>query len=134
VWRRFLPDVRRIIGVVDGRAIVVTDAGVLAVAMDTGATVWRTPLPELMVAQACAGPHGIMVSQSIPIEAGKKFRPQLVWLDPADGHIVNSAPLPQFDDVEPRLGPLVIQSDRVWTWFGRGPHEPKRELVELKSK
>ncbi|HND52167.1 MAG TPA: PQQ-binding-like beta-propeller repeat protein, partial [Pirellulaceae bacterium] len=34
VWRRFLPDVRRIIGVSDGRAIVVTDAGVLAVAMD----------------------------------------------------------------------------------------------------
>jgi hypothetical protein len=63
--------------------------------------------------------------------ANENQRCVLVWLDPETGRETARLPLEQFADKQPLLGPLVVERDRLWTLFGRGLREPRREVFEL---
>lgn len=130
VWRRFLPDVRRVASLLDDRLIIVTDRGVEALAADDGRSLWRFEARNLLQGFVSGGPHGIVLSQTTPADDGKRLRPQLVWLDAANGQVRTTATLEPFADPAPRLGPLIPHGQRLFTFFGRGQAEAKRELLE----
>jgi len=56
--------------------------------------------------------------------------PALVWLDAADGDILGVMEFPPWQDNDPRVGPLVVAKDRLWTFFSK-EKDPNKDLVEL---
>jgi hypothetical protein len=72
-----------------------------------------------------------MYARREPAPGTAALQTRLVWLDPASGNELGSTVIPQWNDADPRLGPIVVYKDRLWTFFGKGQHEPTRDLVEL---
>lgn len=131
VWRRCLPDVRRVAGIQDGKLLVSIDAGMVALDAKTGDNVWRHDAPEATAEILLGGPGGLAyVSQRKTADA-KKTQLGLVWLDPKTGKPTATHPFAALDDEAPRIGPVVTHENRWWVFFGRGQNEPKRELLEL---
>ena len=134
IWRRFLPDLRRLSAVLDDRLIVATDRGLEAVAIADGQPLWRRDLPGLAFSMAAGGPHGLLAARTIPHSDPKKLVPELNWIDPATGATTAATIVEPFADPAPRLGPMLTIGDRLFVFFGRGQTEAKRELFECLSK
>jgi hypothetical protein len=64
-------------------------------------------------------------------QANDTWRPVLVWINAENGHETARLPLESLADKQPMLGPIVIAGERLWTLFGRGVREPRREVFEL---
>ncbi|HZL91067.1 MAG TPA: PQQ-binding-like beta-propeller repeat protein [Pirellulaceae bacterium] len=130
-WLSVLPDLLAISGLVEGKLIAWTESDLRALDAASGKTLWRRPATDLHSFQLC-GPSGIVFAQreSVP-GMPSSFQTRLVWLEPAGGNELGSAVVPQFTDADPRLGPLVAFNNRLWTFFGKGQHEPTRDIVEL---
>jgi hypothetical protein len=74
----------------------------------------------------------VLYARRIPIDATRsRFRPRLVWLDTTTGAIRGSHDLAGLEESDPRIGPLVIHRDRLWTFWGNGQHEASRDVIEL---
>jgi outer membrane protein assembly factor BamB len=130
-WLAVIPEVLSMVGLAGGRLIVTTEKGLVALDPHTGKTLWRQALSDLHSFQLCR-PESILVARREPLPDRKDvLQTRLVWLDAAGGQELASAVIPQLSDADPRLGPLVVYKDRLWTFFGRGQHEPTRDLVEL---
>lgn len=134
-WSTMLGDIRRLVGVHSGVVLVQVDSGFRGLDAETGQLVWSYRAAELLtcsVLESGSNPEGQFVfAQAMPIDSGKRFRPRLVWLEVATGREQGSISLSALDDENPQWGPLVTRAPRIWTFFGRGPHDPRRELVEL---
>ena len=134
-WSRFLPDVMRIVAWQENTVVVQYDQGLRGLDANTGSTNWEQRSTDNMTLQmasptASKSPD-LLIARSIRVDAGKKLQPQLVWLDIASGNIKSIKPLPELDGEEPRLGPALRAGNKLWTFFGRGQAEPKRELLEI---
>jgi outer membrane protein assembly factor BamB len=140
-WSTLMPDIRGVVGWRAGVVVVQTDAGFSGLSEKTGQVIWTTRAagiltvqmdgPAVGAAPATDASAWILISRTLPVDGAKKFRPQLDWLDVTTGAIRASAALPALDDEDPRLGPAIAGPNRTWVFFGRGPHDPRRELVEL---
>jgi len=130
-WRAFVPDLRRVVALLDDRLIASTDRGLEARSLKDGSRLWHHDVKRPLAACLAGGQHGIVYTESLPPDNEKKQVPQLVWLDPATGLPRAKTPLPTLADPAPRFGPLVPHGDRLFVFFGRGLAEPKRELLEL---
>lgn len=128
-WQHVLPGIRRVCGVVEGKLIVETAAGLQAFDSQNGVEAWRREA-NLLTAQALGEPGGVLIVENEQVEK-EAWRPSLVWLDPATGRETGRSPLAKFVDKQPMLGPLVVHEDRAWTFFGRGGREAAREIHEL---
>jgi outer membrane protein assembly factor BamB len=129
IWQRVLPELRRVIGLAEGRLLIQTADGLQAIDMNTSETVWERDGMQLD-AVLVRKPARVLAAEREPMANGQA-RPKLVWLELATGHEVGSAPLADLTDKQPCLAPLVLLSDRLWVIFGRGPLGPGRELLEL---
>ncbi|MFO0868938.1 MAG: PQQ-binding-like beta-propeller repeat protein [Pirellulales bacterium] len=134
VWRRFVPDVRRVAAIDGTSLIVVTDRGLEALAAADGSQLWRRSVKAVGDTLLAGGPQGIACTQFDLLEDGKQWRPQLVWLDATTGEPRVTVPLTAWTDPAPRCGPLIPYQNRLFAFWGKGPAEAKRELVELTSK
>lgn len=130
-WRAFIPDLRRLVAVLEDRLIVATDRGLEARGARDGARLWEHEVRRPLWGCLAGGPHGVIYSQTSPPDNEKKLTPELVWLDPATGLPRAACSLPTLADPAPRLGPLVPYGERFMVFYGRGQAEPKRELLEL---
>ncbi len=132
LWRRTLPDIRRIVGSSPDRVLLQTDGGFVALSTDDGAFLWRHEATPILDAHVC-GPDGtILYATRVATEADPKiFSPRLAWIDPATGAVTETTDLKGRDDKDPRMGPMLVHNDRLWTFYGRGQEDPIRELVEL---
>lgn len=129
-WETLLPDVLGCWGTSQGQIVLRTDAGVQALDAATGKRRWFTPLNDLQP-HALVDEQNILIARKVPKPDDKKPAIQLVWLDPATGSERAATLLPALTDGLPRLGLLVPYKDRLFTFFGRGQHDPNRDVVEL---
>jgi hypothetical protein len=141
LWRHAEQRPRRLLGRSGDRVIVETDDGIVALALADGQVAWRHHEPlgvetgrhpqgiERRCTAAAAGEKYVLYSvRSGPVDKPKT--PALVWLDAATGRQLGSVEVPQWQDVDPRIGPLIPAGGRLWTFFGK-EKDPKRDVVEL---
>jgi outer membrane protein assembly factor BamB len=132
IWSRTLPDLRRLLGISGGCLIAHGRERLLGLDPATGETRWLHPIEPLLHGHLCGGEHGILVARRQPIDEKKtKFVPELVWLDGRTGKETHSTRLDGLEDADPRLGPMVVIEGQVWTFFGRGPRDPYRDVIQL---
>lgn len=130
VWQQPLHDVRRLIGFAGKRVIVETARGWQAHAADTGAILWQHDAQQVLDAQVCPATGDLLFAEreSLP---NNVWRAVLVWLNPETGRETARQPLEPLTDPQPMLGPLVMDHDHLWTFFGRSIRDPNREVFEL---
>jgi outer membrane protein assembly factor BamB len=131
LWLAVLPDLLAISGLVDGRLIVWTESDLRALDAANGKLLWRHAVTALHTFQLCSPSH-VLYCRREPITGNTaSIQTRFVWLDPATGQEQGSAVATPLTDADPRLGPLMNYKDRLWTFFGKGQHDPNRDLVEL---
>ena len=128
-WQLVLPEMRRIVGLVDKKLLIETAAGFLGLDSASGKTEWRHDAAGLLHGQLCGAPGGLLFACREKVGA-ESWRPCLVWLDVATGREVSRSPLPNLSDKVPYLGPLVTDGDRIWTFFGRN-RDPTAKSMSL---
>jgi len=128
-WISVLPEVVGLVGLAQGRLIARTETDIRALDLATGQTQWRYPAAEAHSFQL-ADDNSILVASREQLP-NQQWQTRLTWLDPATGLATATTPLPTLVDPDPRLGPLVAYKDRLFTFFGRGQHDPNRDVVEL---
>ncbi|HEX5105296.1 MAG TPA: PQQ-binding-like beta-propeller repeat protein, partial [Pirellulaceae bacterium] len=131
IWMSVMPEVVGLAGLAQDRLIVRTETDVRALDPTTGNVQWRFPATDLHSFQL-ADDAAVLLAQREPAPNQKdQWLVRLTWLDPATGHATATTVLPTLVDPDPRLGPLVNYKDRLFTFFGRGQHDPNRDVVEL---
>jgi outer membrane protein assembly factor BamB len=129
-WETLIPDVLGVWGISKGQVICQTEAGVQALDVATGKRTWSALLNDLQ-------PHALVDDQRVLVARkglkadDKKPLIELTWLDAATGQPQGTTQLAALTDGTPRLGPLVPYKDRLFTFFGKGQHDPNRDVVEL---
>ena len=130
-WTTAIPDIVAILGIAEDKLLVRTETDVRALDKATGKLLWRRDLAELHSFAVCSG-NRLLVAQREPVPMQTNvIQNRLTWFDTASGNAVATAVLPNLNDADPRLGPLVQYKDRIWTFFGKGQADPIRDLVEL---
>jgi outer membrane protein assembly factor BamB len=130
IWQQAIPDVRRLIGLAGERVIVETARGWRAYAAPTGKLLWQHDAEQILDATVCPTAGDLVVAQREP-QPNDTWRPVLVWINSGTGRETARRPLEPLADKQPMLGPFVVAGDRLWTLFGRGLREPRREVYEL---
>lgn len=129
-WQFAGPEIRRVVGVVEGHVIVESNSGLHALDVKRGEQVWARPLTNVLEAQLVGKPGGILVARSLKLRAEQR-RVCLTWLDSRTGQDSASTWVPEFQDKDPQLTAILPVKDRLWVAWGRNPRDFKRELVEL---
>ena len=131
-WSAVLPEVVGIVGLSGPQLIVRTETEVLALDAATGARVWRHAAAE-MHPFALVDDKAVLITlrERVPDSKPEKWQTRLLWLDAATGQPAATSLLANLADADPRLGPLITYKDRVFTFFGKGQHDPTRDVVEL---
>ena len=130
VWQEAIPDLRRLIGIAGPRLIVETARGWQAHLPDTGKLLWQQAGEQILDAQICPASGDLLVAQR-ESQPGDQWRAVLVWLSAETGRETARQPLASFVDKQPLVGPLVVDGDHLWTFYGRGIRDPYRDLFEL---
>lgn len=133
-WSRTLPELRRLLGITGGCLIAHSTERLLGLDPMTGETLWQRPIEPLLLGYLCGGDQGILVARRQPVDEKKtRFVPELVWLDGRTGVETHSTRLVGLEDPDPRLGPLIVMDGQVWTFFGSGPNDAFRDVIQLAS-
>jgi hypothetical protein len=130
-WSAVLPEVVGIAGLAGDMLVVRTEGDIRGLNASTGATRWRYPANDLYSFQLVSDQRLLIARREHVPGQGNRWQPRLEWLSPTDGQLVATTSLPKLADEDPRLGPLVPYNDRLFAFFGRGQHDPAREVVEL---
>lgn len=130
-WRRCLPDVRRIVGVLGDKLLAAQDGGFVALDRRTGQVVWRHAAADATAEALIGGPGGFAYVVQRRAADGKRLQSGLVWVNGETGRTASEQMFAALDDDAPRVGPFVSHQNRWWTFFGRGQNEAKRDLLEL---
>ncbi len=130
-WSVVLPELLGIVGLSGHRLIVRTETDLRALDLATGQTLWRTLASELHSSQLVDDRSLLIAARQRTPQSNDQWLTRLVWLDAATGQPAATCTLPNLVDADPRLGPLVPYKDRIFTFFGRGQHDPNRDVVEL---
>ncbi|MEI8229003.1 MAG: PQQ-binding-like beta-propeller repeat protein, partial [Planctomycetota bacterium] len=142
LWRLDDVSVSRLCGIARDRLVVeriglVASAGspkpghadLIGVDAATGKVAWRYGPADLLDASLVSD-EGVLVAVREPV-VGKNARVAvLVLLDPATGRETRRWPLAACEDPQPFLGPLVPSAGGLRVFFGRGPAEPTRDLMQ----
>jgi outer membrane protein assembly factor BamB len=130
IWQQAIPDIRRLIGLAGQRVVVETARGWQAYAAPSGKFLWQNDAEQILDANVCPATGDLVVAHREP-QANDTWRPVVVWINAETGREKSRLPLESLADKEPLLGPFVVAGDRLWTLFGRGLREPRREVYEL---
>lgn len=130
VWQEPIPDLRRVIGLSGERLVVETARGWQAQGVADGKLLWQSDADQVLDAQVCPASGDLLVARR-EIQHNDVWRSVLVWLNAESGRELARLPLDQLNDKQPFLGPLVMDQDHVWAFFGRGLRDPHRDLFEL---
>jgi outer membrane protein assembly factor BamB len=130
-WSAVLPEVVGLVGLASDLLIVRTEADVRGLDRSGGATRWRYAADDLFSFQLVDRDRLLLARRERVPGQTDQWQTRLMWLNPADGKPMATTVPPNLADSDPRLGPLVPYKDRLFTFFGRGQHDPTRDLVEL---
>ncbi|MGA2034099.1 MAG: PQQ-binding-like beta-propeller repeat protein, partial [Thermoguttaceae bacterium] len=134
-WRRTSGGIRRWLDAVDGRLLVQTTDGIVALDCETGQTLWGRTIPRLAEGYARAGPGLLLCAQHEPLSTGSEC-PVLVWLDSKTGATRARTPLWNLRGKQAMLGPLVVHGKDLWALATsadeRGLLQPQMDIVALR--
>lgn len=135
-WRQPVPGLRRLLGLDGSRVIVQTDAGFAALDVADGKVLWETSAPDALdgVLLAASGELISARRHALLEDKNKASCPLLVKIDTETGRETAAWLLDNLQHEQPRLGPLVVVGDRLWTLFGRGEKDAYRDILELAVK
>lgn len=134
LWSRLMMNLERVVAIGSQHLVVQTSTGLATFRLDDGRTEWTLPLAGLTMGVTGVAGGDILAVQRVPSDAaGKRFQPRLLWIDSAAGQIRAAAPLAELEDADPRIGPLVLHQNQIWTFSGRGQNDPTRDVVELSA-
>lgn len=132
VWSRLFLEMERLVGVIGPLLICQNGNGLLAIDNSDGHIRWRHDADGVTCGVTCGAEGDIVYVQRVPVDPGRtRYRPRLVWVNSSNGVPRATAELPDLEEPDPRIGPLVFDHDRLWTFWGRGQNEPTRDVVEL---
>jgi outer membrane protein assembly factor BamB len=132
VWSHVLLDAERIVGLAGGLLLQQTKGGLMGLHLDDGRTVWEAEVPDLLDGIAVSQEGSVVALQRVPLDVNRsRFRPHLLWLDAQSGTALGMTALPELEDADPRLGPLVSTGKQLWTFWGKGQTDPTRDVIEL---
>jgi outer membrane protein assembly factor BamB len=131
VWSRLFIDLERVIGTDDGKLICQRRDAMFAIDAADGKTLWSQPVEGLTGSVTVGKDGDILCVQRPPGPASDKLlRPRLAWFDSDQGTHRATFELKDLEDTDPRFGPLLVDHDRIWTFWGRG-NDPTRDVIEL---
>jgi hypothetical protein len=135
VWRKVLPGLKRLTGVVDDRLIVETESGFVGLSPAKGDPLWYHDVGDVLEGQLCGGPGKLLYTRREKVPGNDSLlRPVLVWLDPATGAERSSFAIDTLRHDHPMFGPFLTTHDKVWAFAAGGENEPVRVLYELAPK
>ena len=135
VWRKVLPGLKRLTGVVEDRLIVETQSGFAALSPTKGDALWYHDVGDVVEGQLCGGPGKLLYTRREKVPGNENvLRPVLVWLDPATGAERSSTALDSLRHDHPMFGPFLTAHDKTWAFAAGGENEPVRVLYELTPK
>jgi outer membrane protein assembly factor BamB len=130
-WTSVIPDLVGVLGVAEDKLLLRTETDIRALDKTTGKLLWRRDQADLHSFSLVSG-KTLLIAQREPVPMqNNQMQTRLSWLNTASGDSIATTVLSPLNDPDPRLGPLVQYKDRIWTFFGKGQHEPARDLVEL---
>jgi outer membrane protein assembly factor BamB len=130
LWISPQPGLRSVLGLLPDRVVIATEQGVRSLAPADGAVQWTTPIAGRLYARVVCTDGRLLVLRAEPTEPDR-YRPVMTWLDAANGEPVAEFPLEGLEDKHPRIGPMVVQGERLWTFFGKGTRDASREIYTL---
>ncbi|MBI5758221.1 MAG: PQQ-binding-like beta-propeller repeat protein [Planctomycetales bacterium] len=130
LWKRVFPELRRVVGLANGRLLVQTGETLQALDLNTSETVWQRDAVALLDAILIGQSPRVLLAEREPLPNGQS-RPKLVWLDLSTGVELGTVSLDSLIDKQPCLSTFVGLPDRLWAIYGRGTMNPSRELLEL---
>jgi hypothetical protein len=130
-WSAVLPEVIGIVGLTGDLLVVRTEGGVRGLILANGTTRWKYDADDLFSFQLMDDDRLLIARRERAPHHADQWQTRLTWLNPADGKPLATTVLSSLADSDPRLGPLVPYKDRLFTFFGRGQHDPTRDVVEL---
>jgi hypothetical protein len=130
-WSAVLPEVVGLVGFSGELLVVRTEAGLRGLNLSDGTTQWRYAAADLHSFQLVDEKRLLIASRERVPNKNDQWQTRLTWLDPAKGEALATTVPPNLVDPDPRLGPLVPHNDRLFTFFGRGQHDPMRDVVEF---
>lgn len=155
-WTRSTPDLRRLLGLCEGRLLVETQNGLEAVDPTNGQIAWRynaadlldaivLPAPSLPVAPPPIVPASAAAASNSPAPSvparillsrvidgpGNANVPCLVWIDAMTGLEAGYLPIDALTDKEPRLGPILATPTVTWIFSGKGRVDGRRDMLAL---
>jgi outer membrane protein assembly factor BamB len=130
-WSAVLPEVVGVVGRAGDKLIVRTESDVRGLDLASGQTQWRYAADNVYTFQLTDDQRLLIASREPAPDEADRWRVRLTWLHPSDGKPAATTALAALAESDPRLGPLVPYKDRVFTFFGRGQHDPTRDLIEL---
>jgi outer membrane protein assembly factor BamB len=131
-WRKPLPGIHRMTGLIGDRLIVETDDGLLALSLAKGDVLWHHDTGDLLEAQLCGGPGQLVYARRArTADNPNQSRPMLVWLDSATGQPVAHTGLESLRQDQPMFGPMLVVSGRLWAFSAPNDSDPNRTLYEL---
>ena len=134
LWQRSLPAARRILGVAGPRLFVETSRGIQAMASDSGKRLWQFESTDMLDGHLLSATDGLLVAVREPVEKENNRQPVLVWLDGETGNVKHRQPFAGLKHEHPYLGPMIANGSRLWAFYGKGPQDPSRDLLEMKAK
>ncbi len=133
-WKKVLPDVEAMLGVVGNSLIVRMSHELASLDLESGRVRWRRSLDNALLASLVTSRNGLMVSRAVGMDAeGERICAQLIWLDAETGELQRELTLESLAGVRPRLGPLFSVGAQLFVFWGEGQWSPSRELIELGS-
>ena len=131
-WRCVEPDLSRWIGSVGDSVIYQTGREIGARSIADGTLRWYRHVGPWLSAACLDGPNLFVASRQAASDPPNWFQPMLFCFDALSGRAIKVWPLSELADPDPRMGPLVSARGELWTFVGRGPNDPFRDLVELR--
>lgn len=146
-WTRATPDLRRVLGLSDGRLMIETTGGLEALDPTEGQILWRYKAADLLDAALLPTatlpvppppgqpvpapvPQLILVSRFIDGPGNNNY-PCIVWIEAATGREVGYQTFEGLADKEPRIGPFIVTEQKTWCFSGKGKGDARRDIMEL---
>lgn len=131
-WSRIVPELVGMVGITHGQVIVQTQGGLRSLSLASGEPAWHCELAAMHPAIACG--EWVIVATHPKANEGNKQLTRLLWINAQTGKVDTEQDIAGLEGDDPRVGMLIPHQAKLWTFFGQGPTDPSRDLVELKRK
>ncbi len=92
---------------------------------------WFVPGSGFLEALAVDPQHGVLAAELESL-GPKRSRPRLIWFDVESGRTLGHCSLDAWTHEQPRLGPTVVDGQRIWVLAGANARDASRQILELR--